>query len=127
GLGSLFGQGVRPKLLQAPAARLPSGNVAERPGASIARDRPSLGEIAPADQRESLILQKLTKVGAANDVEVTLPPSGTPIRMVVGGTPHLFVVEPEVHRELIRPGRQWRERLLVRLEPPIGGRARIEP
>src|SRR5882724_1965460 len=53
--------------------------------------RQRFGDVAPLYQYELLIFHKLLEVAAAHHVEVTLPPCGTPVRMVPCRSSHFLV------------------------------------
>src|SRR5438876_8060140 len=79
------------------------------------RSRPR--EIFPLHQREVLRLQEIPEALALDEIEIGLPPCGSPVWMVPRRAPHLLVVVRQVQDQLVDPWRQRGEELLVRRLP----------
>src|ERR1700687_2695214 len=78
---------------------------------------PRLRQLFPGHEHETLFLKKLAELLALHHIQVALTPGCAPIRMVPRGAAHFFVVVGQVHSELIYPWLEWRELLLVPVEP----------
>src|ERR1700741_141817 len=79
--------------------------MSKRSSAGYSKDRlrsvvlGTVGNLAPGDQLDILVLQELAEGGAGEVIEVTLTPGGAPGVTFAGGGAHFFVVVGEVDDE----------------------------
>ena len=64
----------------------------------------AVGNLAPSDKRDVLVLEELAEVGAGEEIEIALAPCGAPSVAFASGGVHFCVIVGEVDDEFVYAG-----------------------